>query len=105
MNVNDQDTPQIIAERVPAEYWHPSVFMQEEMGARGWSRDDLATKMAHHDWGISRLSLDFYFDVGPNEPDMLIGDGEDFARAFGTSAQFWLNLEAIWRKHAKRQAS
>jgi plasmid maintenance system antidote protein VapI len=93
------------AERIPAECWHPSVFMQEEMDARGWTRDDLATEMRCPNWGVTRLSLDLYFEAGPVEPDMLLGDGEDFARAFGTSAEFWLNLEAAWRKHAKRMAS
>lgn len=99
------DETETAAERVPAEVWHPSVFMQEEMEARGWDRDDLASAMACPDWGITRLSLDFYFDVGPNEPDMLMGDAEDFARAFGTSASFWLNLEAAWRKHMKRMVA
>lgn len=84
-------------ERIPAEVWHPSAFMLEEMVARGWDRDELARRMGGN-YGIARLSLDLYFEVGPNERDLLLGDGEDFARAFGTSAEFWLNLEAAWRR-------
>lgn len=81
----------------PAECWHPSVFIAEEMEARGWDRDDLARLMGG-DFGISRLSIDLYFEVGPRERDLLIGDGQDFGRAFGVSPEFFLNLETAWRK-------
>jgi HTH-type transcriptional regulator / antitoxin HigA len=91
---SDQTT---IAERIPAEVFHPSEFIIEEMEARGWTRDDLALRMGG-DFGINRLSLDFYFEVGPTDPNLLMGDGDDFARAFGVSAEFFRNLEAVWRK-------
>jgi hypothetical protein len=82
-------------DRVPAEAFHPSVFIIEEMEARGWGRWELARRMGG-DYGQRRLEIDLYFDVGPQEPGLRIGDGEDFARAFGVDAEFFLNLETAW---------
>lgn len=80
---------------------HPGVFISEELTARGWSRDDLATRIAGADtkeWGVARLALDFYLDAGPGTPAMLMGDFvHDLARVFGTSVELWTNLEASWR--------
>ena len=87
-----------MSERTPAECWHPSVFIQEEMDARGWDRDELARRMGG-DFGDVRIGLDFYFEIGPETPDLRIGDGEDFARAFGVDAEFFLALEAAWLKY------
>ena len=38
-------------------------------------------------------------DVGPIEPDLMIGEvaAGQLAQAFGTSAEFWLNLHSDWR--------
>jgi plasmid maintenance system antidote protein VapI len=83
--------------RMPAEVFHPSEFIRDEMDARGWTRDDLALRMGG-DFAINRVGLELYFEAGPTEPDLLIGDGKDFARAFGVSAEFFLNLERAWRK-------
>lgn len=84
--------------RVPAEVFHPSEFIQDEMDARGWDRDDLATQMVGmvggEAWGLARLSLDFYLEIGAANPDLRIG--QESARAFGTSAVFWTNLETAW---------
>ena len=44
---------------------HPSVFIQEELDARGWSLADLANKMGYKDQAINKLALDMYFTVGP----------------------------------------
>ena len=82
-------------ERIPAEVFHPAVFMQEEMDARGWSRLDLAKRMSG-DLVVNLCSIDLYFDVGPSEPGIRLGDGEDFGRAFGVPAEYFRNLEAAW---------
>lgn len=83
--------------RAPAEVFHPSIFIQEEMDARGWDRCELARRMGG-DYRQRRLEIDLYFEVGPAEPNLLIGDAEDLARAFGVSAEFFRNLEAAWRR-------
>ena len=87
----------IVVDHIPVETFHPSVFIVEEMKARGWDRYDLAVRMGG-DVAKNLLIIDLYLEVGPTKTNMRIGDGEDFARAFGTSAQFWLNLENQWLK-------
>ena len=78
---------------------HPSVFIQEEMDARGWSRDLVAMRMSP-EFGLSRLTLDLYLDVGPRKTNMRIGEktAKAFARAFDVSPDYFLNLEAAWLK-------
>jgi hypothetical protein len=81
---------------------HPSVFIQEEMDARGWDRDDLASAMMAADddnWQVHRLAIDLYLEVGPRERHMVLGSGAaHYARAFGTSVDLWLNLERAWQQ-------
>ena len=70
--------------------------MREEMEARGWDRWTLARHMGG-DYLMTRLQIDLYFEVGPDKPNMRLGKtGEDFARAFDVSAEFFRNLEAAW---------
>jgi hypothetical protein len=93
---------------MPAEMFHPTVFIQEEMDARGWDLDDLAFEMIRDDrdhWGVTRLALDFYFEVGPDMPNMRIGErsAAQLAHAFGVSAEFFLNLERSWREWMEAQ--
>lgn len=89
-------TAQVI--RLPLQADHPSWFIQEEMDARGWSLDDLALKMPG-EFGLNRLSLDFYFEVGPTTPNMIIGQAtaDKLGVAFDVSPDFFLNLETAWR--------
>lgn len=97
---------------------HPSVYILDEMNERHWDRDVLAYMMVcgltntrdalkwytqrprkdwESEWGTIRLSLDFYFEVGPTDTNLRMGDSAlKFARAFGTSDEFFLNLENAW---------
>lgn len=90
-----------MSERMPAEVFHPSEFIKEEMEARGWSADELAMRLAAGDkkqFGIERLALDLYFEVGPSERGLRLG--EDNARmlaaVFDVSPEYFLNLERAW---------
>lgn len=76
---------------------HPSKFIKEEMAARRWTMDMLARRMGH-DFGVNRLSLDLYFEVGPTDRNLRLGDGAALAlaSAFGVSPTFFLNLERFW---------
>jgi hypothetical protein len=75
---------------------HPSVFIQEEMAARGWDRWALARQMGG-DYRSNRLEIDLYFEVGPDKTNMRLGKtGEDIARAFDVSPEFLRNMEAAW---------
>ena len=90
-----------------AEAFHVAEYIEDEMTARGWDRDELATRMLppeqldpldHDAWGIARLALDMLLDV--RRTDVALGEqAEQLARAFGTSAEFWRNLHEAWRTH------
>ncbi len=83
----------------PSETWHPSEFIREELKARGWTMDVLAVRMGG-DFGSNRLSLDLYFEVGPNAPNLMLGPetAEQLGKAFRTSADYWRNLHIAWRR-------
>lgn len=81
---------------IPAEVFHVSEFIVEEMEARGWDRDRLAQEMGG-DFGVSRYVVDLILEL--RRKDMHLGDKTcaKLARAFGTSAEFWFNLDDAWR--------
>lgn len=78
---------------------HPSEFLQEELDARGWDNADLAIRMGG-DPAINLLASDMYRLVGPNDPRMLLGAemSAQLSKAFGVSAEFFLNLHAAWAR-------
>lgn len=76
-----------------AEVFPPGEFIKEELEARGWTQDDLAEILGRHRATISaivngkrEISADIAYDLGT---------------AFGTSAQFWMNLETSYRLFSK----
>lgn len=75
--------------RLPAEIFPPGDFIREEIEARGWVQDDLAMILDRPIRTVNEII------VGKRgiTPDTAKGLGE----AFGTSAQFWLNLESAYR--------
>ena len=78
--------------------FHPSVFIQDELDARGWSLHELAGRMdgsAH----INRVSLELYMHAGPHDPGILLGEtAAQLSQAFGVSDEFFSNLEQAWRE-------
>ena len=80
---------------MPAEVFHPSEFILEEMAARGWELDDLAARMGG-DPGRNELVAGLYLTC--RLPGLRIGDktAAAFGRAFGVEPQLFLNLEAAW---------
>lgn len=88
-----------------AEAFHPSIYIREELEARGWSVGDLAKRMPG-DYGINHLAIDMYLECGPDEPTMKMGEmGPEISRAFGVSDQFFPNLEAAWLGHPTTKAA
>lgn len=83
---------------------HPSTFIVEEMKARGWTVDRLAIAMGSDNAdfmagvAINNLALDMYITVGPDHRDVRLGPTmtTQLAVAFGTSVEFWSNLEKAW---------
>lgn len=88
----------------PAEVFPVYDFVKEEMEARGWSVDDLLNHMPG-DRDLNQLTLDIMEATPKLAADlrkgMRLGDqtASDLAQAFGTSREFWLNLDAAWVKH------
>jgi len=75
--------------RIPAEAFPPGDFLQEELEARGWNQTELAEIINRP----PRLINEIVAGKRGVSPDTAM----DFAAAFGTSAQYWLNLESAYQ--------
>jgi plasmid maintenance system antidote protein VapI len=90
----------------PAESFHPSCFIEEELAERGWTVRDLVFRMRRYesekDWAVNCLAVELYMTV--QTVDLLLDDqmAEGFALAFGTSKELFLNLDKQWREKARR---
>jgi HTH-type transcriptional regulator / antitoxin HigA len=67
----------------------PGEFIKEELEARGWSQEDFAEIMGRQSSIISGLVN----GKRAVSPDI----ASDLASAFGTTAQFWMNLETAYQ--------
>lgn len=91
----------------PAECFHLSEIINEELAERGWSLNDLVFRMrrfeSEKDWQIERLAVEMFLTV--HDPDILLGDmAQGFATAFDISPQFFMNCHESWRKWVKERA-
>lgn len=73
----------------PAEVFPPGEFLKEELEARGWSQTDFAEILGRP----IRLVNEIIAGKRGITPETARGLGQ----ALGTSAQFWLNLESMYR--------
>jgi HTH-type transcriptional regulator / antitoxin HigA len=76
-------------ENMAAEVFPPGEFIKEELEARGWTQEDLAEIMGRQSSIISGL-VNAKRAVSPDI-------ASDLAAAFGTTAQFWMNLETAYQ--------
>lgn len=73
---------------------HISEFIQDEMDARGWTRDRVALRMGG-DFGINKLALDMLMEI--HDVNVILGQqANDLSRAFGVSAQYFHNIHNGW---------
>ncbi len=72
-----------------AEAFPPGEFIKEEIDARGWSQEDLAEIVGRQSSVISGL-INGKRSISPEI-------ASDLASAFGTTAQFWMNLESAYQ--------
>jgi len=79
--------------RVPS----PGRIIRRELEARGWSQNDLAEVMERPPQAISQIVQERK-QITPETALQL-------AAAFGTSEEFWINLETRYQLHRKRQES
>lgn len=72
-----------------AEIFPPGEFLREELDARGWAQSDLARIMGKSDRLVNEV-VNARRAVTPETAKAL-------SAAFGTSPQYWLNLENMWQ--------
>lgn len=86
-----------MSERVPAEVFSPGEYLSDELLARGWSQTDLAE--------IIGRPVPLVNQVIKGRRNITPDIARDLSAALGTSAMFWLNLEAAYRLHSEPEAA
>jgi HTH-type transcriptional regulator/antitoxin HigA len=81
----------------PARVPSPGHIIRRELEARGWSQNDLAEIMGRPPQAISQIVQ--------GRKQVTAETALQLAAAFGTSEEFWINLETRYRLHRKRQES
>ena len=76
-------------ERIPAQVFPPGEFIQEELEARAWTQTDLAEIVGCH----QRVITELINGKRAISPETAKGLGE----AFGTGAQFWMNIGSAYQ--------
>ncbi len=74
---------------IPAEVFHAGEFLKEELEARGWTQAELAEIMGRPTQAISELVL--------GKRGVTPETAKGLAAAFGTSAEYWMNLETAYQ--------
>ena len=77
-------------DHIPAEVFPPGEYLQDELGERGWTVPAFAGLVGHSVEDIE----DVLAGRAPVTPKLATA----FATALGTSPQFWLNMDACYRK-------
>ncbi len=75
--------------RRPAEVFPPGETLREELEARGWSQADLAEILGRSEGLVS--------DIVAGKRGISPETARGLAAAFGTSAEFWMNLDAAYQ--------
>ncbi len=75
--------------RIPAEVFPPGEFLADELEARGWTQTEFAEIIGRPQKLVNDI-INAKRGVTPET-------ASEFAAAFGTSAQFWMNLETTWQ--------
>ncbi len=78
----------------PAKPFPPGEHIADELRERGWTVQDMAQYTCRTPEFIERLIT--------GEERITRGTARRLAKAFGTSARVWLNLEANYRHNLKR---
>src|SRR5882724_2310510 len=78
-----------MAIRTPAEVFPPGEFLADELEARGWTQTEFAEIIGRPQKLVN--------DIANGKRSVTPETAAHFAAAFGTSAQFWMNLESAWQ--------
>jgi HTH-type transcriptional regulator / antitoxin HigA len=76
-------------DRTPVETFPPGDFLKEELEARGWTQTDLAEILGRPIQVINEIIV--------GKKAITPETAKGLAGAFGTSAQYWLNLETAYQ--------
>jgi len=76
---------------IPARVVTPGDIIRRELEARGWTQEDLAAIMGRPAQVIS--------EIVNARKQITAETARELAQAFGTSAQFWINVETNYRLH------
>ena len=85
------------AKRISAESFHLSTIIQDELEARKWSLNDLASRMGEEsEYGLNALTLYFVWSI--HDSSCKVGDEtlKKMAVALGLDFQYLKNLENSW---------
>lgn len=74
---------------IPAEIFHAGEFLKEELEARGWKQTELAEIIGRPTQAISEIVL--------GKRGITPETAKSFSAAFGTSAEYWMNLETAYQ--------
>lgn len=86
-----------MSERVPAECFPVGQFIGDEMQARGWSSHDMAARMGDGDPATWALTVELLVACSDDPAVTLdVDTAQRIGRAFGTSADLWLNLHRTY---------
>ena len=71
-------------------------FLREEMEARGWTEADIERRCTDP---VDALAIEFSLAV--YDPNLILDErtAEALSKVFGVSAQFFLNIDRIYRQH------
>jgi HTH-type transcriptional regulator/antitoxin HigA len=72
-------------DRIPAEVFHPGEFLREELEARGWSQIEFAEIVERPRQAIN--------EIINGKRGITAKTAHEFAAAFGTSPEYWMNLQ------------
>jgi plasmid maintenance system antidote protein VapI len=78
-------------DKQPAEVFHPGVHLRNEMEARGWSTCELAQR--------GGFDAEYLFNLKNGKASINNLTSQMLGIVFGTSAEFWLNLQKQWDEH------
>lgn len=83
-----------MSDRQPAQTFPPSLFIQEEMQFRGWKAFELMQE--------SDLTITEVYQLLHQDRQITPHLAGGLAKAFGVSAQLFLNLEKAYQESKKR---
>jgi HTH-type transcriptional regulator/antitoxin HigA len=84
-----------MSHRIAAEVFPPGEFLREELETRGWTQAELAEMMERPLRSIN--------EIVNGKKAITAETAIGLGNAFGTSAEYWMNLESVYRLHVARR--